>query len=89
MPSREKVDFLASSPTRLCLLRELDGQRHTSNTLTEVCACSRATVHRNVETLQNYGWIRPIDGRYELTVVGKRILRQFHSLLETTSCVDT
>ncbi|WP_227375150.1 helix-turn-helix transcriptional regulator [Haladaptatus halobius] len=88
MDSREQVDFLASSPTRLCLLRKLRDQSLDPSTLTARCTCSRATVHRNLETVQQYGWVRSVDGSYELTVVGKRILDQFDSLLETISTVN-
>jgi predicted transcriptional regulator len=73
----ELVEAATSSETRVDLLTGLLEDAGTKRELADEHDVSRSTVHRNLESLQEHGWVeRQLDGTYQLTPVGERIARE-------------
>ncbi|RQG92089.1 helix-turn-helix transcriptional regulator [Natrarchaeobius chitinivorans] len=92
---------LFSSPHRLALLRELRSQPADTQSLTDALSISRVTVQRHLNRCSKLGWIRKVDGRYELTPVGKHaceaatafldrlsVLGEYEDIVHTLAAVD-
>lgn len=73
----EQVAFLASSPIRSRILRELRDQRLIERDLRDALDEPRSTVHRNVEKLVERGWIESRRDGYRTTWFGAAVLEEF------------
>jgi predicted transcriptional regulator len=73
----ELVEATTSSATRIDLLTGLTEDAGSKRELADRHDVSRSTVHRNLEPLEERGWVeRRLDGTYRLTAVGERVARE-------------
>lgn len=85
----ETAAFLANSRVRLEILRELRSRgKLPEPTLRNDLDCSRPAVARNLDALEDRGWIRTSDGRYELTTAGAFVLEGFEQFLRTARAAE-
>lgn len=87
MAPHEYVNFLANSSIRHQILREVADHPTEPGTLASKCSCSQPTIHRALTKLQDYDWVESVEDGYEITLVGKRVLHQYKTLLNTLSTV--
>lgn len=86
----EAVGRLTRSRNRMQLLAELrDGEPRHRDALREASDVSRTTLTRNLESLEEQGWIRS-DGRtYRITPCGELVAEAVLDLLQTTNVAMT
>jgi predicted transcriptional regulator len=73
----ELVEDATSSETRVALLTGMIEGADTKRGLADRHEVSPSTVHRNLEPLEERGWVeRQVDGTYQLTSVGERVARE-------------
>lgn len=83
----EKVDFLARSKYRVWILERLrEAGPQTWAQLRAECDGSRATLQRNLDSLECHGWVRTVESRtYALTTAGRAVITHFSDLLDTVA----
>jgi len=72
------LEYLLGSVTRpetLTALRE--GGRLSPRQLEEQVSASRRTLKRTLRTMESRGWVRSVDGGYELTAMGAAMLSSY------------
>ncbi|OVE83879.1 helix-turn-helix transcriptional regulator [Natronolimnobius baerhuensis] len=79
---------LFASSHRLALLRELRSNPADTKTLTDTLSISRVTVQRHLNHCTEHGWIRKVDGQYELTPVGERVCDATTTYLEELAVLE-
>ena len=81
----ETAADLVRSRIRVEILAALRAGAATKYELRERLDCSRTTVDRNLEHLQEAGWIEQAPGGYELTTCGEIVVEQATAYLETVT----
>jgi predicted transcriptional regulator len=76
---------LVRSRVRVEILTTLEAGAATKYELRERLDCSRTTVDRNLEHLDNAGWIEQTSAGYELTTCGEIVVEQATAYLETVT----
>jgi predicted transcriptional regulator len=86
----DDVAFLARSPTRVRILRELDASRRLDRaTLGDRLDVARTTLTRNLDPLADRGWIEAGDATvYTITLAGEAVLTDFERLSETVAVTE-
>lgn len=79
---------LFASSHRLALLRELRSSPADTKTLTDALSISRVTVQRHLNHCSDHGWVRKVDGRYELTPVGDRVCAATTTYLDRLTVLE-
>lgn len=80
----EDVSFLARSESRVRLLEEIyEQQVIEKNELKERVDASRTTVQRNLDALEERGWIEGDNRTYAITPSGQPVTEQLLRLLDT------
>lgn len=80
----EHVSFLARSEPRVRLLKEIyEQQVIEKNELRERVDASRTTVQRNLDALEERGWIEGDNRTYTITPSGQPVTEQLLRLLDT------
>ena len=86
---REDIEFLARSETRVQVMDALRREGELSNTeLRDQLDASRTTVQRNLEALEDRGWVRGSNRVYSLATCGELIAHEFTSLRKTVSAAE-
>ncbi|GAB3671133.1 helix-turn-helix transcriptional regulator [Halopiger thermotolerans] len=80
---------LFSSPHRLEVLRELRSAPADTQTLTDALSISRVTVQRHLNRCCELGWIRKVEGRYELTPLGERVCEATTTYLDRLAVLES
>lgn len=84
-----EIDFLVRSANRVRLLDELrQCERAHRDELRTACEASRTTVQRNLDALEERGWIRSTNHHYTTTSSGELIGRKLPELLETVQVAN-
>lgn len=85
----EDIEFLARSETRTRLVKMLyrDGELGRDE-LRDRLDASRTTVQRNLDALEDRGWVRNGNRTYSLATCGELIAEDFLDLVETASIAD-
>lgn len=83
MDPQERVAFLAGSPNRVRLLRELRERPGRGAELARRCSLPRSTVHRCLDGLAARGWVEKESGTHRLTTPGELVLSAYEELTET------
>ncbi len=73
--------YLAGSPVRIAVLRELDAEPRRPAALTERVDATRTTVQRILAGFRERDWVRKADARYRLTATGDRVRAAYEDLL--------
>lgn len=73
--------YLAGSPVRIAVLRELDAEPLRPAALTERVDATRTTVQRSLAGFRERDWVRKVDARYRLTATGDRMRAAYEDLL--------
>ncbi|WP_114577183.1 winged helix-turn-helix domain-containing protein [Saliphagus sp. LR7] len=84
----EEIGFLANSASRvnmLELLREADSRRVAKATFRDRLDCSRTTIGRNLEALEERGFIERDHDDVALTRIGEVVAGDFFELVETVA----
>ncbi|MFC7079774.1 helix-turn-helix transcriptional regulator [Halorussus caseinilyticus] len=89
MTATEKVRFLAASEHRVETLRSLTSESLTPAALCDEHDASRATVHRILDSFEEFGWVRRGDDGYRATSAGRIVLRRFETVCETVAEVES
>ncbi|NHN60875.1 MULTISPECIES: winged helix-turn-helix domain-containing protein [Halorussus] len=85
----EDIEFLARSATRVQLMDALRREGELSKReLRERMDASRTTVQRNLEALEDRGWVRNSNRAYSLATCGELIAREFTGLRDTVSATE-
>lgn len=84
----DHVAFLAGSPIRSRILRELRERRLIERDLRDALDEPRSTVHRNVEKLAERGWIEECHDGYRTTWFGTAVLEQLDRTVDNVACVQ-
>lgn len=77
------IEYLVGStvrPDTLAVLR--DHGRLSLRALEDQLSASRRTVKRTLSAMESRGWVRPVDGTYELTAFGAMILSAYEEFRE-------
>ncbi|THE65229.1 hypothetical protein D8Y22_08425 [Salinadaptatus halalkaliphilus] len=80
---------LFSSPHRLELLRELRSNPADTQALTDALSSSRVTIQRHLNRSSELGWVRKVDGRYELTPLGEHVCAATTAFVDRLSVLQT
>lgn len=85
----EDIEFLARSETRVRLVKMLhqDGKMGRDEVRNRLNA-SRTTVQRNLDALEDRGWVRNGNRTYSLAPCGEIIAEDFLDLVETVSIAE-
>jgi predicted transcriptional regulator len=78
----EEIEFLALSPNRVEVLRELAQGRRTRATLESETGASQATLGRILEDFTDRSWVRKEGSEYVSTATGRLVAEGFTDLLE-------
>jgi predicted transcriptional regulator len=81
--SLEAIRFLANSANRVQILETLVGDEATRRSVQERVDGSRSTVARILEECQRRDWVDSEGSRYWLTPLGRGMITDFCSFLET------
>lgn len=85
----ETLQFLAGSRVRIRLLGELRERRADARTLVDRLDVPHSTVQRNLNELEERGWVdATLDRSYYTTSVGEIVLESLEGLLESLDSVD-
>jgi len=92
-PTQEEVvdqlESVVRSATRVWILEHLrDGGPASRDELRARCEASRTTLGRNLEALQERGWVREVDRRYELTTKGESATAHLLKLIDVVGVLD-
>lgn len=83
------IEFLARSETRVQVMDALRREGELSKReLRERIDASRTTIQRNLEALEDWGWVQNSDRVYSLAKCGELIAHEFTSLRETVSATE-
>ncbi|MFB6103347.1 MAG: helix-turn-helix transcriptional regulator [Haloplanus sp.] len=78
------LEYLVGSPVRPATLTALrDAGPLSIRTLEGRVSASRRTLKRTLGTMESRGWVRPVDGGYQLTALGASILAAYERCRET------
>lgn len=83
------VQYLANSANRVGVLSTLVDERATRRELQDETDTSRSTVARILEEGQSRGWVDSAGSLYWLTPLGKTIVQDFLSYLETVEGIQS
>ncbi|PSP72186.1 transcriptional regulator [Halobacteriales archaeon QS_3_64_16] len=89
MDPQEDIAFLAGSPNRVYLLRELRERPGRGAELARRCSLPRSTVHRCLDGLATRGWVEKSNGQHRLTAPGELVLSAYEDLAETIAVSTT
>lgn len=89
MTAIEQVRFLAASEHRVETLRSLASASLSPPELCDELDVSRATVHRILDSFEEFGWVRRGDEGYRTTSAGRIVLRQFDAVCDTVAEVES
>lgn len=82
------IDFLARSANRVQLLQELpDREQLERDDIKACCEASRTTIQRNLNAIEERGWIQNTNQTYSLTLSGEIVIEAFSDLVETIQLV--
>jgi len=85
----ETLQFLVGSEVRIRLLATLNGSREDARTLVDTLDVPHSTVQRNLNKLEDRGWIdATVNRRYYTTPVGEMVLDSLENLLGTVQSMD-
>lgn len=82
----ERVRYLLASSERVRILEALSVGPARQCDLGRRCGVARSTVHRNLEGLEERGWVAEEDSQYRITPAGQRLLDAYGEFADT---VDT
>ena len=89
MTTTEQVRFLAASEHRVAALDVLGESPASPAQLREELDVSRATVHRILDSFEEFGWVRRGEDGYRATAAGRIVRQRFDDLRETVAAVDS
>lgn len=89
MTAIEQVRFLAASEHRVDTLRSLTAAPMSAPELCDDLDVSRATVHRILDSFEEFGWVRRGDEGYRTTSAGQIVLRRFEDVCDAVTEVDS
>jgi len=78
----EEIEFLARSPNRVAVIRELAADRRSRDELADATGASQATLGRILDDFGDRSWIRREDGQYVATATGRLVAEGFTNLLD-------
>jgi predicted transcriptional regulator len=85
----ETLQFLVGSEVRIRLLATLNESREDARTLVDELDVPHSTVQRNLNKLEDRGWIdATVNRRYYTTPVGEMVLESLDDLLGTVQSMD-
>lgn len=85
----ETLQFLVGSEVRIRLLATLNDNRSDARTLVDELDVPHSTVQRNLNKLEDRGWIDvTVNRRYYTTPVGEMVLDSLDGLLGTVQSMD-
>ncbi|MEF8785532.1 MAG: MarR family transcriptional regulator [Haloarculaceae archaeon] len=85
----ETLQFLVGSEVRIRLLATLNESREDARTLVDRLDVPHSTVQRNLNKLEERGWIAAtVNRRYYTTPVGEMVLDSLDGLLGTVQSMD-
>ena len=85
----ETLQFLVGSEVRIRLLATLNERRSDARTLVDELDVPHSTVQRNLNKLEERGWIAAtVNRRYYTTPVGEMVLDSLDDLLGTVQSMD-
>lgn len=85
----ETLQFLVGSEVRIRLLATLNEDREDARTLVDRLDVPHSTVQRNLNKLEERGWIdATVNRRYYTTPVGEMVLDSLDDLLSTVQSMD-
>lgn len=85
----ETLQFLVGSEVRIQLLSTLNESREDARTLVDRLDVPHSTVQRNLNKLEERGWIdATVNRRYYTTPVGEMVLDSLDGLLDTVQSMD-
>lgn len=85
----ETLQFLVGSEVRIRLLATLNENREDARTLVDELDVPHSTVQRNLNKLEDRGWIdATVNRRYYTTPVGEMVLDSLDDLLGTVQSMD-
>ncbi len=85
----ETLQFLVGSEVRIRLLAALNKSREDARTLVDRLDVPHSTVQRNLNKLEERGWIdATVNRRYYTTPVGEIVLDSLDELLSTVESMD-
>lgn len=77
-----EIHFLVRSGHRMCILRALSRTESASvEDLRRQCTTSASTLERNLDLLEEYGWIRRQNQDYTITSLGAIFIAELNVLL--------
>lgn len=89
MAAIERVRFLAASEHRVDILQSLTMESLSPAQLRDASDVSRATVHRVLDSFEEYGWVRRTNGGCVATAAGRLVLDQFEVVRNTAAEVES
>ncbi|WP_224333365.1 helix-turn-helix transcriptional regulator [Haloprofundus halobius] len=84
----DDIEFLASSPNRVAVLRALAADPSTRVRLHESTGISQPTLGRVLDGFERRGWIAKSGRQYEITRLGALLADEFTHLLETVETIQ-
>lgn len=84
----ETASDLVRSRTRIEILKRLRADDATRYDLRDGLDCARTTVDRNLDRLEEDGWIRQSNGEYAITTAGEIVLESAIGCLETVAAAE-
>ncbi|WP_435181347.1 helix-turn-helix transcriptional regulator [Halorussus sp. AFM4] len=85
----EDIEFLARSETRIDVMKLLHEEGELGrDELRSQLDTSRTTIQRNVEALEDRGWVQDGDRTYSLAPCGEMIAEDFLDLVDTVSIAE-
>jgi predicted transcriptional regulator len=87
--SDSALEFLVGSSVRPATLRSLRSHGPLSSRgLEDRVAASRRTLKRTLGEMESRGWVRPVDGGYELTSLGGTFLEAYEAFRDRERLAD-
>lgn len=88
MDAYEAAKFVFGSRNRLSVLRSLRTEPGRPRGVADRVGVSRATAQRCLRTCADEGWVERVNGDYQLTPVGERVVERALGLVEELSVLD-
>lgn len=88
MSALEQIRFLSASEHRVAMLRSLASESLSPAQLRDRHDVSRATVHRVLDSFEEFGWVRQSDDGYVTTSAGRIVLERFGSVRDAAAEVE-
>lgn len=90
MPSsaNDTVEFLANSPDRLTLLRNLLREPASPSELAAAFSFARRSVQRNLSEFVDRGWVETDGGTYRITVTGALIANEHAEYVDAIERIE-